>query len=48
MRRLILLMSIAFELIWTLSWPAAPAALMIAGASLSDKSRFLQAAQLLM
>src|SRR2546422_303667 len=45
MRRLILLISIAFELTQRPSWLGALAALIIAGASLSDNSRFLQAMQ---
>src|SRR5262249_19105200 len=45
MRRLILLMSIGFELIGPSSGPEALAALMMAGASLSDNSSLLQAMQ---
>src|SRR5215471_11937340 len=48
MRRLILLMSIAFELFGASLRPEALAALMIAGATLSDNRSLLQAMQLLM
>src|SRR5262245_10536527 len=47
MRRLILPMSIAFELVGAASGLEALAALMMAGASLSDNSSLLQAMQLL-
>jgi hypothetical protein len=48
MRRLILPTSIALRLTWWESAPGALAALMIAGASLSDNNMFLQAMQFLM